>query len=296
VLGLEKILVAVEQDDTAKFVLEKGVKLALAAQAELHVIRVTYDANVDAQVHDEAARHQLKTYLMEAQETWLDEFIEDVDRNVRLIESATIWHKDEYIGILDAAKDCQADMIIKACQQPQGVDAVVRTPQDWNLLRHSDIPVMMVKAEAWRRDPVVLCALDALHEDQEELNRRIIREGSQLAAILQGNLDIVVAHPFVQPFIGPNTVPIDFEKIRDEVERDIKASIERMVDLEDTSFRYLVIEEGATANAVGHQVDTSDAEILIMGTVARDGVKGFVLGNTSETILYRVQCDVAVLR
>jgi universal stress protein E len=295
-LGLDRILVAVEQDETAKVVLEKAVKLALAASAEIHVVRVIYDANVDADIHDPSARQELKTYLMEAQETWLEELIEEVDPEVKLVESATIWNKDEYVGILDAARDCAANMVMKACHQPKGAEAIIRTPQDWNLLRHSDIPVMLVKVEAWRKEPTILAAIDVLHEDQESLNRSILREASQLATILGGNLDVVVAHPFVQPFIGPNTVPIDFEKVRAEVEDEIRTTVAKLADAEDVKYRYLVVEEGSTANAVGHQADTSDAEILVMGTVARDGIRGFVLGNTSETILYRIQCDVAVLR
>lgn len=294
--GLDRILIAVEQDETAKVILEKATALALAAEAEVHVVRVIYDANVDAKIHSAADRQTLKTYLMEAEETWLEELIEDADSQIKLVESATIWNKDEYIGILDAAEACGADMIMKAAHQPEGMDAVIRTPQDWNLLRHSEIPVMIVKPVAWRSGPVILAAIDALHEDQEPLNRNILQEASQLAKILGGTLDIVVAHPFVQPFIGPNTVPIDFDKVRKEVEADIKATVEKLAASENVAFRYLEIEEGTTANAVGHQADAVDAEILVMGTVARDGIRGLVLGNTSETILYRVQCDVAVLR
>ena len=42
--------------------------------------------------------------------------------------------------------------------------------------------------------------------------------------------------------------------------------------------------------------DETQAEILVMGTVGRSGVKSFVIGNTSETILQHTRCDVVVLR
>lgn len=295
-LSVNKILVAVEQDETAKLVLEKAMTLAQDADAEVHVVRVIYDPNVDASIHDSADRQQLKTFLMEAEETWLEELADDLRGKAKLIESATIWHKDEYQGIIDAAADCGADMIMKAAHRPQGIDAVVHTPQDWNLLRHANVPVMMVNPRAWVEQPVILAALDALHEDQQALNRAILTEASQLATILDGELDVVVAHPFVQPWIGPNTVPIDFEKVKAEVETEIRETVQSLADSENIRYRYLHIQEGATAAAVGHQVDASDAEILVMGTIAREGIKGLVLGNTSEAILYHVQCDVTVLR
>lgn len=295
-LGLQRILVAVEQDETARFVLEKAVKLATAANAEVHVIRVIFDTMVESKVHSETERHELKTFLMAAEESWLEDFIESSGPGDRVIESATIWHKDEHVGILDAAKDCGADLVMKASHQPEGIDRIVHTPQDWALLRHSPVPVMLVKLQAWADGAVVLAAIDALHDDQADLNKRILEEAGQLASILGGELDIVVAHPFVQPWIGPNTVPIDFEKVRREVEGSINQTVSELVEAANVDYRYLHIGEGSTANAVGHYTDTSEAELLVMGTVARDGITGLVLGNTSETILYRVQCDIAVLR
>lgn len=294
--GVNKILIAVEQDETAKVLVEKAVTLALAANAEIHVVRVIYNANVDATIHDEDARQQLKSFLMEAEETWLAEFVDDVDKRVKLVESATIWNKNEFQGIIDAAADCQADLIMKASHQPQGIDAVVHTPQDWNLLRRSPVPVMMVKPVAWRPQPVILAALDALHDDQAELNRRIMNEGSQIASILEGQLDLVVAHPFVQPWVGPNTVPIDFHRVQKEVDKEIRRSVQMLTADGEVTYRYLNIVEGPTAGAVGHQAEKSGAEVLVMGTAAREGIRGLVLGNTSEAILYHVQCDVLVIR
>ena len=295
-LGVNKILIAVEQDETANVVLDKAITLAQAADAEIHVVRVIYDANVDADIHDKASRQQLKTFLMQAEESWLEEFIEDSIGKVKLIESATIWNKQEHQGIIDAAEDCDADIIMKASHQPQGMDAVVHTPQDWNLLRHSGVPVMMVKPEAWQPTPLVLAAIDALHDDQNALNRRILSEAAQLAKILGGSLDVVVAHPFVQPWAGPNTVPIDFEKVRTQVEAEIRKVVQELTQPDGIDYRYLNIVEGSTAGAVAHQAQKSDAELLVLGTAAREGIKGLVLGNTSEAILYHVQCDVAVIR
>jgi universal stress protein E len=296
VQDLERIIVAVEQNDSAKFVLEKAEKLALAADAELHVIRVIYDANVDSVYHDASSRYQIRTYLMEAEETWLEDFVGDLDRRVKLIESATIWNKDEYAGILDAADESNADIIIKAAHEPGFMDTFVRTPQDWNLLRHADIPVMLVKPESWHKNAVVLAAIDALDEDQAALNGRLLKQAGALADTLGGEMDIVVAHPFVDPFVGPNTVPVDFGRIQEKVEKDIRKIVDQLSSQQDVSYRYLHVEEGSSAVAVAQQVEAIDAEILVMGTVARDGVKGIVLGNTSETILYRTRCDVAVLR
>lgn len=48
--------------------------------------------------------------------------------------------------------------------------------------------------------------------------------------------------------------------------------------------------------AIEQMMDNTAAEILVMGTVAREGLRGVVMGNTSETILHNTNCDVVVLR
>jgi len=293
--GLSRVLVDVQEDEGPGYVLEKAARIATAAGADLFVVQVVYDANVDSTRHDAEARQQLKTLMMQAGEEWLVDLIAGTGFSGK-IDSATLWHKHRWEGILDAARDCEADLVMKASHQPEGLDAVLYAPQDWHLLRHADVPVMMVKPSAWVDRPVILAAIDALHQDQETLSRRILREASSLAEVLNGDLDIVVAHPFVQPLIGPSAVPIDFDKVRREAEQEITDTVARLTGAESVRYRYLHIEEGSTANAVGHSADETGAEVLVMGTVARDGIKGLVLGNTSETILYRVNCDVAVLR
>ena len=42
--------------------------------------------------------------------------------------------------------------------------------------------------------------------------------------------------------------------------------------------------------------EDTQAEILVIGTLGRTGVKSLVIGNTSETIVQYSHCDVVVVR
>jgi nucleotide-binding universal stress UspA family protein len=37
-------------------------------------------------------------------------------------------------------------------------------------------------------------------------------------------------------------------------------------------------------------------DLIIMGTVARTGIPGFLMGNTAETILNRIECSVLAIK
>ena len=39
-----------------------------------------------------------------------------------------------------------------------------------------------------------------------------------------------------------------------------------------------------------------EADLVVMGTVARTGVPGFIIGNTAETILNQIDCSVLAIK
>ncbi len=38
------------------------------------------------------------------------------------------------------------------------------------------------------------------------------------------------------------------------------------------------------------------ADIVVMGTVARTGISGFIIGNTAEAILSQIECSVVAVK
>ena len=39
-----------------------------------------------------------------------------------------------------------------------------------------------------------------------------------------------------------------------------------------------------------------DADLIVMGTVARTGIPGFIMGNTAETILNQIDCSILAIK
>ena len=39
-----------------------------------------------------------------------------------------------------------------------------------------------------------------------------------------------------------------------------------------------------------------DVDCVVMGTVARTGIRGFIMGNTAETILEQIDCSVLAIK
>ena len=57
-----------------------------------------------------------------------------------------------------------------------------------------------------------------------------------------------------------------------------------------------LLERGTARDVIPDQVKALGADLLIMGTIARTGIPGFIIGNTAEDILNSVDCSVVTVK
>ena len=292
---LKNVLVAVNRSEDAKYVLEKAQLLSSAARATVHVIRVIHDDIVDSTIpHGEDAQ-RLKTFILEAEETFLEELVDDYRAKFENVETATIWNKKEWEGVIDVARDLDVDLIVKAAHVESRVQEVIHTPDDWNILRHAQCPVMLVKPQAWVRDPAIVAAVNVLDEEHQALNRHILTYASNLTRVLGGELHVVNAYPLFEPWVGELGAAYDYVSIKREVESEVDQRVRAIAEEENIDYRLLHIREGKAPHVIKDLCEETNAELVVMGTAARSGVRGMVIGNTSEAVLHVVNTDVVAI-
>jgi universal stress protein E len=299
--GLEKIsnlLVVVDDALSMPYLLEKAQQLS-DEETQVHVVQVIYEgvADISTSAIEDSAR--LKSFILESAESQLEDSLESTRQRFSHLESATLWNARTWEGVLHAAANVDADLILKATEEEESigerVSSVVRTPDEWNLLRHAEVPVMLVKAAAWPRESTVVCALDVFDESHDDLNRAVLSWSGQLAGLLGADLDLVYAYPLFEPWVGELGAVKSYAEIKSSVEDDARERALKMSEDAGVSFRHLHLEEGHTAPVLARLVEDSEAALLVVGTHAREGVKGVLLGNTSERILHAVDCDVVTV-
>jgi len=296
--AIANLLVVVDDALSIPFLMEKAQRLA-DEQTGVHVVHVIYEgvAEISTSAIEDSSR--LKTFILESAEAQLEDQLEKVRGRFRNLESATLWNARTWEGVLHAAKDASADLILRATGEQESlgerVASVVRTPDEWNLLRHAEVPVMLVKASAWPDEPTVVCALDVFDDSHADLNRNVLRQAAGLAGRLDGALDVVYAYPLFEPWVGELGAIKSYAEIKSAVEEDAKARMTELARAAGVSYRHLLLEEGQTALVLARIVEDSDASLLVVGTHAREGVRGVLLGNTSERILHAVDCDVVTV-
>ncbi|HGX92368.1 MAG TPA: universal stress protein, UspA, partial [Candidatus Tenderia sp.] len=90
-----------------------------------------------------------------------------------------------------------------------------------------------------------------------------------------------------------------------EVQRQHKQSLEALVaeitnELGNDTLNYLKPQiqllKGSPRKEIPAFTQQIEADLVIMGTVARTGIPGLFMGNTAETILNRLNCSVLAIK
>ncbi len=187
------------------------------------------------------------------------------------LEWAPQWRK----GAVAAAARCSASMVFKNSFDHSGVERELRQTADWTLLRTSPCPVLLVKDfHDWTHRRVLAAinpeSTDAAHI---KLNHQIISFARRFGEAYGSDIHFVTA------FHDLNHPPDAGE---------IARSCGTPVD-------HVHLQHGKAADVIRDTAAELDVDLIIVGTVARDGIKGRVVGNTSERLLDQTHSDLLVL-
>jgi len=286
-MSTKRYTIVINRSDETPFVLEKAATLASAKNADVQVVRIIHNDLVDFPHTSDSEAQSLKISMMQSEHTFLDDLLDDMRSRFKSVQTLVVWDKRVSEGTLAAAREFNADMIIKGV----GADAkyLVRTPDDWNLLREIGLPVLLLQESPWEADRAVLAAVDLLNDAHDADNERIIRTSEHLASELGGNIHLVFAYPG----ISGSALMTNADKRREQIEKTVSEKLHAISD--SKNIEQLHIEEGPPAVAVNKAVLDSRAEIVVLGNAARKGVAGTLFGNTSEALLSKVDADLLVI-
>lgn len=288
----QRILAVINRSDEAGFVLDKVAVLADAESASVRIIRVIFDDLVDFHHAPADEAQAMKLYIMQSEERQLVSIVDECRDRFRDIETATVWNKRISEGAIEAADEFDADLIMKAADSKS---AFPRHPDDWNLLRHAQRPVMLVNPHPWQDHPVVLASADLLDNDHDELNSSILHTGAHIAAELDGLLHVVCAYPGMTTWANADAnLAVDYTNMERDIQQATKSKLDTLTDNRFDADR-LYMKPGRALAVVRDAVRDVKPEIVVIGNAAREGIQGFVLGNTSEALLGIIESDLLVV-
>jgi len=270
--GIRSILVVLESLDPLDLALHRARLIAGVTQAHLHLL--ICDREEDHSTELTALKHQLQEqgHSVSAEQTW----------NHSL--------HDTIIGV-QQAEGCA--LVIKQHRAEQGLKSALLTPLDWKLLRDCPSAVLMVKTDRSWRGANILAAIDVGNPDPDHwhLHTNIIDHSYDIAQLAKGTLHVISAHP------SPTLTAADpllqrLESIQSHYREKCQA-FQQEFDIDD---EHLHIAEGPADILIPYMAHKLEAAVTVIGTVARTGLTGALIGNTAEAVLDSLESDILVLK
>ncbi len=185
------------------------------------------------------------------------------------------WAVDWRRAAVEAAARISASMIFKHYTPHSDVERQIRTTYDWTLLRLAPCPVLLIKNRRDWKNRRVLAAVcpDASSEAHQKLNNQIISFAQRLSDAYGSEAHVVTA----------------FEDLRQRPQADCLAESYGIAE------EFVHVVRGRPADAIRDTAEAIGADLILIGTVGRSGIRGTIVGNTSERLLDHTPSDVLVL-
>jgi universal stress protein E len=295
--SIRRILVAIKDPDARSIAaLKKATQLARGLGARLELFHaLTWPIYAESKRDFEELKALDQAHAVKRLEA-LAARVGNHGRPLK-VSVATAWDSPGYEAVVRRARDIKADLIV--AERHSGHHLLLHF-NDWELLRRSPIPVLLVKKGGLYSRPVVLAAVDPTHsmDKPADLDAAILDVSASVTSGLGGRLHTVHAYVSVPSGMHP-TDALDPETAA-ELNRKIIARTqrryERLLDgyqIPKTRRHLLNLPPTDAIQAVAAQLRS---DIVALGTVSRSGWRRLLIGNTAEVLLDLLPRDLLVVK
>lgn len=203
------------------------------------------------------------------------------------------------------------DLVIKRAENPGFLKRLFGS-DDMHLLRKCPCPLCLLKPGSKLHFNTILAAVDfdpkKGSEFEATFNTGILDFAASLALNSAGTLHIIhVWEPFFESVLRSRGDATD-DQVSSYIGQDrsfhqnsLKALMQKLEDHIGTHlYRQLLpvfhIIEGNPQKLIAEKAHELKADIVVMGTVARTGISGLIIGNTAEATLNQLSCSVLAVK
>ncbi len=197
----------------------------------------------------------------------------------------------------------QHDLVVRVTKGAHSQATGLFGTTSMRLLRGCGCAVWLVRAGAPVKFDRVLAAVDPDPNDtaHSSMNKKVMELGASIAEYEQGELHVVHSwRLFEATKVKARLRPGEFEAIEREAEAGIAAALDDFLRPYAVTHRsdrvHLVRDELKAATAIARLAKQLDTNLIVLGTVARSGVAGALIGNTAEHVLDHAECSVLTIK
>ena len=296
------IIVGYDGFDQQERVPDLAVSLAEEFGATLRVVHVLPPRASLAPAAPTVSARELWESLLEHRRATLDELLDPI-RALGVDAESALREGIPHIELIRDAAESKADLLVVVDELTNREGGRSFGATTMKLLRDCPCPVLAKRSigrSGYRR---IMAAVDVGPEGSPENipNRAIMDMATELAR--RNGAELVVLHAWslwCEQTLKwrAGIAEVEMEELRAEVQRTQGRYLDELLGhypMDEIAHR-IVLTRGLPRHVVPLAIADHDVDLLVMGTVSRTGIPGFVIGNTAERILNSLDCSVVTIK
>lgn len=213
----------------------------------------------------------------------LERLAEPLRKRGLKVTTAAAWDFPPHEAVIRRALSGGADLIVAHKRGHHQMKSLLGYT-DWEMLRASPVPLLLIKTPRHRARSPVLAAIDPRHATAKPapLEREILRNAAALASAVHAPLHGVHVQAAWAPWGRSDT---ERRKVLTQHARSVRIAP-----------RHLHLLDGSPDVLLPAAARRLRAGTVVMGAMSRRGLKRVFLGNTAERLLDDLRCDVLVVK
>ena len=275
--ALHYIFTVIDPTQDEQPALQRAIALA-SDNSYVHAFLCDYSS--EQELNDASSKHEAKHQVQVRSHELLSKVITAAgDVNCK-IGKEVYWNQSWPKSVTLASGRQGADLVIKTISPSR--DKVMQFKStDRYLLRNASCPVLLALPEQTGEYKKIVAAVDLESADETHmrLNHSVISSARQAAERTGAELYVVSAYA-------------------DHLNQDLLEEVEGATQQEQVAqtfgipAQHVFLERGPAKDVILEASNSLNADMLVIGTSARKGLAGALLGNTAEKLLAEISCDV----
>jgi nucleotide-binding universal stress UspA family protein len=266
------------------------------AGAKLTILNVFEEPSKSASTYFSFHHKDLHEIVVENYESRVVEEIAKNSIDLSKIRREIRWGKD-FIETIKLVITDKYDLVISASQELSGAPDSTAM----HLMRKCPCPVWIHRGDLWRGAVRILAAINTSDpsEENQKLNQKIIDHSTRLTEILRGHLHIVTCWSgYLETVLASPRFSekerveyLEYEHQQTEKEFESLLAASNLMDRVKRKVLY-----GNPAVIIPQYAAEQKMDIVVMGSVARAGIPGLLVGNTAEKIVSTLDNSILAIK
>jgi universal stress protein E len=301
---INKILSVVDPTVEEQPAMNRAAWLARKTGAELELLICYYNEYLSGdRLFDSPSLEKARAEVIANHERHLETFAEPLRKGGIVVRTSAVWDHPLFEGIVRRAMLSEADVVFKDTHHHSAATRAFLTNTDWNLIRTCPVPLWLVKPRDMDDSPVIVAAIDPMNQhdkpaalDDEILNLSKFvgkKTGGEVHAFHSYDPRIAVATATANAYIP---VSLPFDEIEQQMHDDHQKRFNEITSFHGVDDAHSHLVAGLAHEELPAIAEELDADVVVMGAVARNRWKRLFIGATAERTLEHLPCDLIIVK